>query len=342
MAGSKDDEMKKYDTKQYDRQIRIWGLDAQKAMGESKVLMVGMGGLACEVAKNIVLAGIGEVRILDSSMTTDEDLGANYFLGEDDVGSKTRAEGSQGRLQELNPLCKVNVMDGDIKALGEDVVKQFHVVCVTGQDVSFCRKINAICRKFSIGFLSGHSHGLFASFFLDLGLHKYSVETKSSVNDATQKKTTAQHEITYASMEECATCDWTRVELPIKRISPLFFALEAVHEAHDKLGRMPGGEDGGAVQDAMKLLCSSHKVEAGVFDRELISMIAEQGDADLNPVCSMVGGLAADNVLKAISRKEEPIANHFVFDGRNGSGMVFRFPAQGKCVGDNKRPRETA
>jgi len=35
----------------YDRQIRLWGLDAQKRLRSAKILVAGMRGLGNEVAK---------------------------------------------------------------------------------------------------------------------------------------------------------------------------------------------------------------------------------------------------------------------------------------------------
>ena len=45
------------DQKQYDRQIRLWGLAAQQRMSETRVLVFGFRGLATEICKNLVLAG---------------------------------------------------------------------------------------------------------------------------------------------------------------------------------------------------------------------------------------------------------------------------------------------
>ncbi|KAG8448728.1 hypothetical protein GDO86_015700 [Hymenochirus boettgeri] len=50
---------------QYDRQIRLWGLEAQKRLRTSKVLLVGMRGLGAEVAKNLILAGVKGLTLLD-------------------------------------------------------------------------------------------------------------------------------------------------------------------------------------------------------------------------------------------------------------------------------------
>uniref|UniRef100_A0A3P8TEI3 SUMO1 activating enzyme subunit 1 n=1 Tax=Amphiprion percula TaxID=161767 RepID=A0A3P8TEI3_AMPPE len=50
---------------QYDRQIRLWGLDAQKRLRGSRVLLAGVGGLGAEVAKNLILAGVKGLTLLD-------------------------------------------------------------------------------------------------------------------------------------------------------------------------------------------------------------------------------------------------------------------------------------
>uniref|UniRef100_A0A8C3CTE3 SUMO1 activating enzyme subunit 1 n=1 Tax=Cairina moschata TaxID=8855 RepID=A0A8C3CTE3_CAIMO len=50
---------------QYDRQIRLWGLEAQKRLRASRVLLVGLKGLGAEVAKNLILAGVKALTLLD-------------------------------------------------------------------------------------------------------------------------------------------------------------------------------------------------------------------------------------------------------------------------------------
>lgn len=55
-------------------------------MRNSKVLVVNAGALANEIIKNIVLAGIGSLTILDSNSVAENDLGAQFFLEKSDVG----------------------------------------------------------------------------------------------------------------------------------------------------------------------------------------------------------------------------------------------------------------
>ena len=42
----------------YDRQIRLWGHEAQNRIQTSKVLICGVSALSAEVSKNLVLAGV--------------------------------------------------------------------------------------------------------------------------------------------------------------------------------------------------------------------------------------------------------------------------------------------
>jgi len=72
----------------YDRQIRLWGLDAQQRMRNATILIVRLRGAATEAIKNIVLAGIGKLVLVDSDDVSDEDLGTGFFFREEDVGKK--------------------------------------------------------------------------------------------------------------------------------------------------------------------------------------------------------------------------------------------------------------
>lgn len=60
-------------------------------MRNGSVLMVNFRGIATEACKNIVLAGTGSLTILDDEDVDEEDLGAGFFLREEDIGKKVRS-----------------------------------------------------------------------------------------------------------------------------------------------------------------------------------------------------------------------------------------------------------
>jgi ubiquitin-like 1-activating enzyme E1 A len=49
-----------------------------------------MKGLGNEVAKNLVLAGVGSLTIVDDDLVTEDDLGAQFFLSEEHIGLTVR------------------------------------------------------------------------------------------------------------------------------------------------------------------------------------------------------------------------------------------------------------
>lgn len=59
-------------------------------MRNATILVVRLRGVATEAIKNIVLAGIGKLIIVDDQDVSAEDLGAGFFFRDEDVGKKVR------------------------------------------------------------------------------------------------------------------------------------------------------------------------------------------------------------------------------------------------------------
>jgi ubiquitin-like 1-activating enzyme E1 A len=59
-------------------------------MRTASVLLVTLRGLSTEVAKNIVLAGVGRLTLLDQVDVSPEDLGSGFFFRDEDVGKKVK------------------------------------------------------------------------------------------------------------------------------------------------------------------------------------------------------------------------------------------------------------
>ena len=70
---------------QYDRQIRLWGVDAQRRMRDARVLVLGVNALGAEVVKNLLLAGVN-VTLADDVIVAPVHLEAHLFLREQHVG----------------------------------------------------------------------------------------------------------------------------------------------------------------------------------------------------------------------------------------------------------------
>jgi ubiquitin-activating enzyme E1 len=99
-------EEEKYFMNKNSRQFDTLGGSAMLNFPKASILILGMGGVGTETAKNIVLAGPGRVVIHDDAPVTPADLGVSFLLTAEHIG-KGRAEAALPGLVELNLDMKV-------------------------------------------------------------------------------------------------------------------------------------------------------------------------------------------------------------------------------------------
>ena len=109
-------------------------------MGKAKVLVIGFKGLAAEAVKNIVLAGVGSVTILENEKVKVVDIGANFFLSKEDVG-KNRVSAAYGNVSELNPMMRVVVDDSNPQEKPLEFFEPFDVICLTDSNKTMIKKL---------------------------------------------------------------------------------------------------------------------------------------------------------------------------------------------------------
>ena len=153
----------------YSRQLYVFGHDAQRRMQGAGVLIIGLRGLGAEIAKNVILAGVKTVGLLDNEPVVLQDLGSHFYLQEKDIGAP-RAKACCARLAELNQYVDVHSLPAGAKP-DESLLSsgKYTVVVATGMAVQDQVRLNAICRKSGLAFVSADAMGLLGSVFVDLG-----------------------------------------------------------------------------------------------------------------------------------------------------------------------------
>jgi ubiquitin-activating enzyme E1 len=157
--------MNKIDTNLYSRQITTFGIDTMSKIQNLRILIVGMRGLGIEIAKNIILFGIKEVKILDQNKTLINDLGSNYFLSKENI-SKQRDISSLTKLKELNSYVNVDIFRENL----EEKINDFDVIIITEiMDTKYLFHINELCHNKNISFIYCLTLGLSCYIFTDFG-----------------------------------------------------------------------------------------------------------------------------------------------------------------------------
>ena len=159
-------EEEKYFMNKNSRQFDTLGGSAMLNFPKASILILGMGGVGTETAKNLVLAGPGRVVIHDDAVVTPADLGVSFLLTADHVGKK-RAEASLPGLVELNLDMKVESHTGEITT---DYLSQFVAVVVTNHHpLAKLIEWDEFCRSNGILFILAQSAGAFTCMFSDFG-----------------------------------------------------------------------------------------------------------------------------------------------------------------------------
>ncbi|KAF8339605.1 uncharacterized protein EI90DRAFT_3144002 [Cantharellus anzutake] len=314
----------------YDRQIRLWGLDAQQRMRNATVVVVNLKGLGTEIIKNIVLAGIGKLIVVDENNVTEEDLGAGFFFTEEDVG-KNRAESSRLRIQNLNPRVIVETVTNFETLHGtelEKLVESADLVCVTDRGTEWIIPLNEECARQKKKFYCGATYGLSGFIFCDLSVHQFLTKDKTRPGEEPKD---IKATMTYPTFSHALQHSWENLsKRQTKELNPAtVFTVMAILEWQTRhQGQLP---DGLSTADELEVLANTLLKDRDVnsqiiqsIPRHQIESAAITAAHELSPVCAVVGGFLAQDILKALSAKDPPLANFFTFDGTTGGATVCR------------------
>jgi hypothetical protein len=110
--------------------------------------------------------------------------------------------------------------------------------------------------------------------------------------------------------------------LEAKHTTPGAFAWLAALAAGGA-GRLPPAEGGNGAARAAAIAAECEILapgDAARADALAIGEVAGSAASEFSPVAAVVGGVLANEAIKIVTGKDEPLSNLFVFDGMGGSG----------------------
>lgn len=109
------------------------GMDGQKKLLNSKVLIIGAGGLGCPIALYLAAAGVGTIGLVDIDVVSPSNLQRQILFSTSTVGVD-KVEAAAQRIKDLNPDVKVNTYKTIVNSSNVmDLIKDYDVV-VDGTD----------------------------------------------------------------------------------------------------------------------------------------------------------------------------------------------------------------
>lgn len=320
----------------YDRQIRLWGADAQSKISKANILYVNITGVSSEILKNMVLAGV-KATICDGRKYTDAmtETPSSFFpreintqaggeeegkdspkrkkqrLEEEGVGSVAKA--IKPYVEELNPLlgdCEID--DRELSDIPSEYFKKFDIVVASKVPLKEALRISKVSQKFILVDCFGWNgcaildHGPNHEFRKEKGKDKYSdpekVENYLSFEDIINVK-----------LGELLASRWH------KKCPEIYADYRAILQYEEMTGNRPDKTVKKDFTEKVKTwFQENHAFEFGESTSNSLETVACLAKAEVSPVCAILGGVLGNEIVKSLSGKGEPANNVLLFNGMDG------------------------
>lgn len=112
----------------YQRQITLIGEAAFKKIRNSRILVIGAGGLGCPALQYLASSGAGEIGILDFDIVSASNLQRQILFEINDIGRK-KVEVAAEKLKKLAPFCELRIYPDRLdEANADEVISHFDVI----------------------------------------------------------------------------------------------------------------------------------------------------------------------------------------------------------------------
>ena len=141
----------------YNRQIILKAVDfdGQEKLKDSKMLIVGLGGLGCAAAQYLTAAGVGHLTLLDFDTVSLSNL-QRQVLHCDARLEMPKVESAKIALLQLNPHVKIDTINAklDEEKLAE-ILPHFDIILDCTDNVEIRNQLDRQCEKAKVPLISG-------------------------------------------------------------------------------------------------------------------------------------------------------------------------------------------
>lgn len=333
---------------------------AQAKIQSANILLITIKALGTEIAKNLILAGVGSLTILDDGAVAESDLGAQFFLSAEDEASvigQKRAQAALPAAQKLNPRVRVHADVEGVKSKGPSYFGSFDIVIATDLDTDTLNLINTATRLNGRKFYAASTHGMYGFIFSDLIEHEYVIErdvgnvsaqvgkqetrTRSVIGVKTRKEGTRNVE-SVTKREQYSTwflasdiavlpTEYASSKRRLRSVSPALSCLRALWEfMQTKGGRVPGNRDD--LKTFTQMATLKHKalgLPSETLSSEFLRSFLQNVGSEISPVAAILSGQLAQDVINVLGQKEQPIQNMVIFDGTSMEALMYPLHPEG-------------
>ena len=137
------------DFKRFEKQIILKkiGIDGQKKILNSKVLIIGIGGLGCPLLTYLAASGVGKIGIVDYDKVEISNLNRQTLFAQSDIG-KFKVNQAKKNIKKINSKIKILKFNIKLNATNiKKVLKDFDIICDGTDNYETRYLINDECKR---------------------------------------------------------------------------------------------------------------------------------------------------------------------------------------------------
>jgi molybdopterin/thiamine biosynthesis adenylyltransferase len=284
----------------YDRQFRLEGW-SQKLVKKSRVLIAGVGGLGCEIAKNLAMLGVGHIDLVDLDTIEHSNLNRQILFAGAKLG-EPKAIVAARKLVEINPNIIVKGYHTSLERLDPALYYSADVV-IGGLDSMNARlNLNAQCIRFRKPLVDGGVSGYYGHIYTIFPYRNACYEC----NPLPDLKS-----------DEMAAC--TVVGVPRKRIHCVFKGDMAFKERFDRDPDPKSIENIRFIQKVANELVSKHNFLPEYTEDDIVKIL-DRHDPGIITINATISALQSHEAVKILHWKKghkglgEPITSYMIFN----------------------------
>lgn len=138
----------------------ILGPELYSRLPNTRILLVGAGGIGCELLKNVVMTGFGDITLLDLDTIDLSNLNRQFLFRKKDV-KQSKALVAAHTASAFNPHVRINPIHANIKDPQFDVswFKTFDVVLNALDNLDARRHVNKMCMAANVPLVESGTAG---------------------------------------------------------------------------------------------------------------------------------------------------------------------------------------
>jgi ubiquitin-like 1-activating enzyme E1 B len=130
-------------------------------LADKKLLVVGAGGIGCELLKNLVMTGFKDISIVDLDKVEKSNLNRQFLYTSESIG-KYKSEMAKAAIEKMREDLRLTAYVGNIKNLtmfDHEFFKKFNVILNALDNIDARTYINTICVDFNIPLVNSGTEG---------------------------------------------------------------------------------------------------------------------------------------------------------------------------------------